>query len=112
MFDQNNNHKMKNWQGLLLTKQIKGIRQLKDKHRTIPQPSVSHYDKKLIAQEIARAYEHQALTYITCWNDGEYIDDIGIILEIDEYNQTFKLNDPFSTKSYRYENILSVILFV
>lgn len=97
---------MKKWQGLMIPEHVRMLRDWREELRKTERPRLDELDLRLMANEIERAYKSKSHIKLTYFRDGFLENDTGIIIEIDQFNKSLVLDNPFSTKRYSFDGIV------
>lgn len=94
------------WTAMMLPEHVRMLRDWQEELRKTERPQLDEYDLRSLSDEIERAYKSKSYIKITCFKDGYLKNTTGVIIEIDLFNKSLVLDNPFETKRYSFDEIV------
>ena len=108
MLEGNRDRGTKKWTAMMLTEHVEKLNKFYAEYDSVDRPQFDEWELTLLAEEIERAHKSKASVKLTYWNDGKFMDDYGIIINVDNASKTIVLDDPFGTRKYNFTDITAV----
>lgn len=96
----------KKWQGMMLTEHTNLLKAWKQENKYVTQPILEEWELSLIAEEIERAHRGRCYVKITIWEEGNFYDYYGYIIEVTQQSLLFE--SLFETISCKLEKLVKV----